>query len=113
MLKKNFFVFRFSDGYFPNPWTNRAQEVGMSKSLGQVWNLLRWTLTPKKFTGNTAKVRKQLLPNTEIIEKLMPRQMDVSDGCEALLLVTHILQLYPVIVPPYGLSPLEKQTWAN
>lgn len=85
----------------------------MSKSLGQVWNLLRWTLTPKKFTGNTAKVRKQLLPNTEIIEKSMPRQMDVSDGCEPLLLVTHILQLYPVVVPPYGLSPQEKHTWAN
>lgn len=113
MLKKPFFVFNFSAGYLSNPWTNRAQEVGMSKSLGQVWNLLRWTLTVKKFTGDTAQVRKQLLPNTEIIEKSMPRQMDVSDGCEALLLVTHILQLYPVKVPPYGLSPQERQTWAN
>lgn len=111
--KKPFSVFNFSAGYFPNPWTNRAQEVGTSKSLGQVRNLLRWTLTLKKFTENTAKVRKELLPNTEIIQKSMPRQMDVSDSHEPLLLVTHILQLYPAIVPPYGLSPQEKQTWAN
>lgn len=55
MLKINFLVFHFPAGYFPNSWIRRAQEVGMSKSFGQVWNLLRWTLTPKKFTETLPK----------------------------------------------------------